>query len=149
MACIDILSRSTRPSAQISVLRSGDDKRLYCCESIRSKDAAGNPHVLCAGVDLAPALKAQNIDPNDTIDMIEASCNRGGGTAPVPTEARRQLDSISKILNIGWIGEGSSKDATIICQRSSNCPRDKHCLGKAPPKLRPQIDQIREALIKA
>ncbi len=142
-------SRSTRPSAQISVLRSGDDKRLYCCESIRSKDAAGNPHVLCAGVDLAPALKAQNIDPNDTIDMIEASCNRGGGTAPVPTEARRQLDSISKILNIGWIGEGSSKDATIICQRSSNCPRDKHCLGKAPPKLRPQIDQIREALITA
>ncbi|MCO4812609.1 MAG: DUF3612 domain-containing protein [Gammaproteobacteria bacterium] len=142
-------SRSTRPSAQISVLRSGDDKRLYCCESIRSKDAAGNPHVLCAGVDLAPALKAQNIDPNDTIDMIEASCNRGGGTAPVPTEARRQLDSISKILNIGWIGEGSSKDATIICQRSSSCPRDKHCLGKAPPKLRPQIDQIREALITA
>ena len=142
-------SRSTRPSAQISVLRSGDDKRLYCCESIRSKDAAGNPHVLCAGVDLAPALKAQNIDPNDTIDMIEASCNRGGGTAPVPTEARRQLESISKILNIGWIGEGSSKDATIICQRSSSCPRDKHCLGKAPPKLRPQIDQIREALITA
>jgi len=142
-------SRSTKPSAQISVLRSGDDKRLYCCESIRSKDAAGNPHVLCAGVDLAPALKAQNIDPNDTIDMIEASCNRGGGTAPVPPEARKQLDSISKILNIGWIGEGSSKDATIICQRSSNCPRDKHCLGKAPPKLRPQIDQIREALVKA
>ena len=142
-------SRSTKPSAQISVLRSGDDKRLYCCESIRSKDAAGNPHVLCAGVDLAPALKAQNIDPDDTIDMIEASCNRGGGTAPMPTEARKQLESISKILNIGWIGEGSSKDATIICQRSSNCPRDKHCLGKAPPKLRPQIDQIREALITA
>ena len=142
-------SRSNKPSAQISVLRSGDDKRLYCCESIRSKDAAGNPHVLCAGVDLAPALKAQNIDPDDTIDMIEASCNRGGGTAPIPTEARKQLESISKILNIGWIGEGSSKDATIICQRSSNCPRDKHCLGKATPKLRPQIDQIREALVKA
>jgi transcriptional regulator with XRE-family HTH domain/Zn-dependent peptidase ImmA (M78 family) len=142
-------SRSNKPSAQISVLRSGDDKRLYCCESIRSKDAAGNPHVLCAGVDLAPALKAQNIDPDDTIDMIEASCNRGGGTAPIPTEARKQLESISKILNIGWIGEGSSKEATIICQRSSNCPRDKHCLGKAPPKLRPQIDQIREALVKA
>ena len=140
-------SRSTKPSAQISVLRSGDDKRLYCCESIRSKDAAGNPHVLCAGVDLAPALKAQNIDPADTIDVIEASCNRGGGTAPIPTEARKQLESISKILNIGWIGEGSAKDATIVCQRSSNCPRDKHCLGKPPPKLKPQIDQIRDALV--
>lgn len=140
-------SRSTKPSAQISVLRSGDDKRLYCCESIRSKDAAGNPHVLCAGVDLAPALQSQNIDPMDTIDMIEASCNRGGGSAPIPLEARKQLDSIGKILNIGWIGEGAEKDATIICQRSSSCPRDKHCLGKPPPKLKPQIDQIRDALI--
>ena len=141
-------SRSNKPSAQISVLRSGEDKRLYCCESIRSKDAAGNTHVLCAGVDLAPALRSQNIDPVATIDMIEASCNRGGGTAPIPVEARRQLDSIGKILNIGWIGEGAEKDATIICQRSSNCPRDKHCLGKAPPKLKPQIDQIRDALVK-
>jgi len=140
-------SRSNKPSAQISVLRSGDDKRLYCCESIRSKDAAGNPHVLCAGVDLAPALRSQNIDAMDTIDMIEASCNRGGGSAPIPLEARKQLDSIGKILNIGWIGEGAEKDATIICQRSSNCPRDKHCLGKAPPKLKPQIDQIRDTLV--
>ncbi len=141
-------ARSSKPSAQISVLRSGDDKRLYCCESIRSKDAAGNTHVLCAGVDLAPALRAQNVDPAATIDMIEASCNRGGGSAPMPAEARRQLESIGKILNIGWIGEGASKDATIICQRSSNCPRDKHCLGKAPPKLKPQIDEIREALVE-
>ncbi len=140
-------SRSTKPSAQISVLRSGDDKRLYCCESIRSKDAAGNPHVLCAGVDLAPALRSQNIDPMDTIGIIEASCNRSGGSAPIPLEARKQLDSIGKILNIGWIGEGAEKDATIICQRSSSCPREKHCLGKAPPKLKPQIDQIRDALV--
>ncbi|MGB5628298.1 MAG: DUF3612 domain-containing protein [Woeseiaceae bacterium] len=140
-------SRSTRPSAQISVLRSGDDKRLYCCESIRSKDAAGNPHVLCAGVDLAPALRSQNIDPMETIDMIETSCNRGGGSAPIPAEARKQLDSIGKILNIGWIGEGAEKDAMIICQRSSSCPRDKHCLGKAAPKLKPQIDQICDAVL--
>ena len=142
-------SRSTRPSAQISVLRSGDDKRLYCCESVRSRDAADNTHVLCAGVDLSPALRSQNIDPAETIDVIEASCNRGGGSAPIPTEARKQLESIGKILNIGWIEEGAAKDATIICQRSSNCPRDKHCLGKAPPKLKPQIDQIREALVNA
>ena len=140
-------SRSNKPSAQISVLRSGDDKRLYCCESIRSRDAAGNMHVLCAGVDLAPALRAQNIDPADTIDIIETSCNKGGGSAPIPTEARKQLESIGKILNIGWISEGATKDAMIICQRSGNCPRDKHCLGKAQPKLKPQIDQIREAVI--
>lgn len=136
-------SRSKKPSAQISVLRSGDDKRLYCCESVRGKDAAGNPHVLCAGVDLAPALASQNIDPGKTIDMIEESCNRGGGSGAMPAEACKQLESIGKILNIGWIREGAAKDAIIICQRSSNCPRDKHCLGKAPPMLKSQIDSIR------
>jgi len=138
---------SKKPSSQISVLRSGDDKRLYCCQSIRSKDAAGNTHVLCAGVDLAPALSAQNIDALKTIDMIEASCNQGGGSAPIPVEAQRQLASISKILNIGWIAEGAEKDATIICPRSSDCPRDKHCLGNPMPKLKPEIDEIREAIL--
>jgi transcriptional regulator with XRE-family HTH domain len=138
---------SKKPSSQISVLRSGDDKRLYCCQSIRSKDAAGNTHVLCAGVDLAPALSAQNIDALKTIDMIEASCNQSGGSAPIPVEAQRQLVSISKILNIGWIAEGAEKDATIICPRSSDCPRDKHCLGNPMPKLKPEIDEIREAIL--
>ena len=140
-------TRSTKPSSQISVLRSGDDKRLYCCQSIRSTDAAGNPHVLCAGVDLAPALAAQGTDPMETIDMIEASCNESGGSGEIPKEARDQLDSIGKILNIGWIAEGCEKEATIICPRSSNCPRDKHCLGKRVEKLKPQIDEIREEIV--
>ena len=138
---------SKKPASQISVLRSGDDKRLYCCQSIRSKDAAGNPHVLCAGVDLAPALQQQNIDAMETIDAIEASCNRSGGTGQIPAEAARQLESISKILNIGWIAEGVKQDATIICPRSSGCPRDKHCLGKATPKLKSQIDDIRNSVL--
>lgn len=140
-------TKSTQPSAQISVLRNGDDKRLYCCESVLSKDAAGNPHVLCAGIDLAPAMHAQNIDPMNTIDQIEASCNRGGGSAAIPREAREQLQSISKILNIGWIADGSEKDAMIICPRSSGCPREKHCLGRMMSKPPPQIDEIRESLL--
>lgn len=140
-------TRSTAPSSQISVLRSGDDKRLYCCQSIRSRDAARNPHVLCAGVDLAPALRAQNIDPAETIDAIEKSCNAGGGAGLIPLEAQRQLKSIAKILNIGWIADGAEKAATIICPRSSTCPRDKHCLGRRAPTLKPQIDQIRDSLL--
>ncbi len=140
-------TRSVKPSSQISVLRSGDDKRLYCCQSIRSKDAAGNPHVLCAGVDLAPALKAQNIDARETIELIEASCNESGGSGEIPHAAKHQLESISKILNIGWIADGAARDATIICPRSSSCPRDKHCLGKRKRILKPQIDEIRESLV--
>ena len=140
-------TRSRKPSSQISVLRSGDDKRLYTCQSIRSQDAAGNSHVLCAGVDLGPALRAQNIEPLDTINAIEKSCNAGGGSGEIPAEARLQLESIGKILNIGWIAAGCEKPATIICPRSSSCPRDKHCLGKQKPKLRPQIEEIRESLL--
>ena len=139
---------SNKPSAQISVLRNDTQSFLYCCQSIRGRDAAGNSHVLCAGVDLSPALVAQGFDAAATTDQIEASCNRGGGTAAIPAEARRQLESISKILNIGWIADGATKEATIICPRSSTCPRDKHCLGKAAKqRLKPQIDRIREQLI--
>jgi len=140
-------SRSTQPSAQISILGTGDDKRLYCCESIRSKDAAGNPHVLCTGVDLAPALLAQSIDARETIELIEKSCNSGGGSAPIPTETRRQLESISKILNIGWIATGAAKDATIICPRSSSCPREKPCFGKTMRRLGSEIDNIRKSVL--
>jgi transcriptional regulator with XRE-family HTH domain/Zn-dependent peptidase ImmA (M78 family) len=140
-------SRSTKPSAQISVLRSGDDARLYCCESIRSKDPAGNTHVLCAGIDLSPALNSQGFDAANTIEQIESSCNRGGGRAPIPTEAHRQLESVGKILNIGWVSDGAAKEASIICPRSSNCPRDKHCLGRDAPRLQPQIDEIRDTIL--
>ena len=142
-----LTTTSKKPSAQISVLRSGDDKRLYCCQSLRSKDAAGNPHVLCVGVDLAPALRAQSINAAETIDAIEASCNAEGGSGPIPEAQRSQLESIARILNIGWIADGAAKDATIICPRSSSCPRDKHCLGKQKPQLKSKIDDIRESAL--
>jgi len=142
-------TRSTKPSAQISILRNGDDKRLYCCQSVRATDAAGNVHVMCSGIDLSPALAAQGYDAQATIDRVEAHCNRGGGVAPIPREAIRQLDSVAKILNIGWISDGAAKDASIICPRSSNCPRERHCLGKVAPKRQLQIDEIREQVVRA
>lgn len=142
-------TRSTRPSAQVSVLRNGDDARLYCCESIRSKDPAGNAHVLCAGIDLSPALNSQGFDANEIIGQIEKSCNRGGGTASIPKDARRKLENVSKILNIGWLCDGAAQEASIICPRSSACPREKHCLGRAASRQLPQIDRIRKRLAAA
>ena len=140
-------SRSTKPSAQISILKTGDDERLYCCQSVRTRDAADNAHVLCAGVDLSPALLAQDIDARKTIEQIEASCNRNGGSGLIPAEARRQLENVGRILNIGWINDGAARDATIICPRSSACPRDKHCLGRVVSRHHSQIDEIRESVL--
>ena len=79
--------------------------------------------------------------------MIESSCNANGGSGPIPAEARKQLDSIGRILNIGWVADGAQREATIICPRSSACPRDKHCLGKRPRAIKPQIDEIRESVL--
>jgi hypothetical protein len=104
---------------------------------------------MCSGVDLSPALVAQGFDARDTIDAIEASCNRGGGSAAIPAEARAQLESVSKILNIGWIADGTARDATIICPRSSNCPRERHCMGTIAPKRQPQIEEIRDQLMQS
>lgn len=140
-------TRSGKPSAQISVLRNGDDKRLYCCESLRAKDAAGNAHVMCAGVDLAPALAAQGIDAAATTNAIEEACNRGGGVAAVPKEARRQLETVARILNIGWIASGAAREASIICPRSANCPRDRHCLGKVQRRERPALETMRREIL--
>jgi len=36
---------------------------------------------------------------------------------------------------------------TVICPRSSACPRDKRCLGRQPRAIGPQIDQIRESVL--
>jgi hypothetical protein len=141
-------TRSTKPSAQISVLRNGDDKHLYCCESVRGTDAAGNWHVMCAGIDLAPALTTQGFETQDVIEQIEASCNRNGGTGPIPKEARENLESVGKILNIGWIHHGVEKDASIICPRNSACPREKHCLGGRASRRKPQIEEIRASIAR-
>jgi len=103
---------------------------------------------MCTGVDLSPALNAQGFNAVDIIDQIESSCNRGGGLAPVPQEARQRLESVGKILNIGWIAAGAAKEASIICPRSSACPRDKPCLGRRASRLRPQIDEIRDNLLR-
>ena len=141
-------TRSTKPSAQISVLAAGGDRRLYCCQSLRARDAAGNAQVMCGGIDLRAALAAQGIDAAATTADIEDACNAAGGVGPVPARARRQLETVAKILNIGWVADGAARDASIICPRSTNCPRDRHCLGKVAPRRRQGPEQLREQILR-
>ncbi len=67
--------------------------------------------------------------------------------ATIPKEARQKLETVGKILNIGWVGDGAAKEARIICPRSSSCPRDKHCLGAQASPQKHQVEEIRENVL--
>lgn len=139
-------SQSEAPAAQISVLKNGDDARLYSCESIRVHDAAGNHHVVCAGVDLGPAVESQGGDIDEVIADIFDACQASGGSAPVPSASAKMIRSVSNILNIEWISRGLEREANIICPRSANCPRDPCCVTK-PKTSRPFTEDIRNAIV--
>ncbi len=133
--------------SQISVLQSRNESRLYCCESLRTRNAAGNPHVLCTGIDLSPALREQEIEADGIVDAISAACRRGGGSAEIPVAARKEIARIAKILNIGWLQQGLESPASIICPRSTSCPRSPACAQTASRRPRPWLDEVREQII--
>jgi transcriptional regulator with XRE-family HTH domain len=115
-----------KPKSQISIMPDGEQTRLYCCHSMLTRDAAAISHVLSVGVDLSPALSAQGYDESALVQSVAEACRKGGGDAPIPAEAREALQTVSKVLNIGWIGDALSHDATTICSRSNRCPRSAH-----------------------
>ena len=112
-----------KPRSQISIMPDGERARLYCCHSMLTRDAAAASHVLSVGVDLSPALSAQGFDEAALVQAVAEACRKGGGDAPIPSETRQALLTVSKVLNIGWIGDALSHDATTICSRSNHCPR--------------------------
>ncbi|WP_115720384.1 DUF3612 domain-containing protein [Gallaecimonas mangrovi] len=116
-------------SAQISILNVGDKPRIYCCESVNILDAAGNDRVLCAGIDLIPAITAQGVDADAIASELKASCVKSGGAAAIPNAIKKELRTIAKILNINWIERGIESDARLICSRGAVCPRKPSCYG--------------------
>ena len=141
-------SKGQKPTAQISVLRNGDESRLYCCESVRLKDAADNPHVVCAGIDLGPAIETQGLVVEDLISEIFDACQDNDGSAMVPPRPAKAIRSVASILSIDWVNRGLEKEASIICPRSSACPRDPCCVAK-PKKHRPITEDIRDEILRS
>lgn len=115
------------PSAQISVLDNGDGPHIYCCESRKVKDLAGNWHVLCNGIDLNPALDAQGLSGLGLAEELKRTCVRKGGTGPVPRTIYQELVKAAKILNIHWIERSLLNEARVICPRGASCPRQPRC----------------------
>ncbi|MDG3088033.1 DUF3612 domain-containing protein [Vibrio hannami] len=113
--------------AQISILDVNDEPRLYCCESIGVVDPAGNNRVLCAGLDLNPAIEAQGQSAKEVASEMKQLCVNNGGEVIIPRHIKKELASVAKILNINWIGRGIDKQARLICSRGNVCPRKPSC----------------------
>src|SRR5579871_4043877 len=101
--------------SQISVLRDQDRSLLYCCYSLRTRDMAGNPHVLSVGIDLAPALDANGVDSAEIIASIAGECQRRRSDAPMPRQAATALRAVAGVLNIAWVEQALEHPARIIC----------------------------------
>ena len=120
-------SEESGTSAQISLLDSGKDTRIYCCESLKTENLAGDSQVLCAGIDINPALDAQGIDSRQVAGELKEICGKAGGKAPIPESIRKELATIARVLNIDWMLRGIEKDVRLICPRSGTCPRSPKC----------------------
>jgi transcriptional regulator with XRE-family HTH domain len=134
--------------SQISVLRDQDRSLLYCCYSMRTRDMAGNPHVLSVGIDLAPVLDANGANSAQIVATIAADCLRRRADAPIPQAAASALRAAAGVLNIAWVEEALEHPARIICPRSANCPRPDRCEGAVPSRAR-EITDIRAEILGA
>jgi len=136
---------STGTAAQISILNVGDESRIYCCESIRVQDLVGNNHVLCAGIDLNPAIEAQGRDAASLAAELKDSCVAQGGEALIPKGIKADLMSVARILNIAWVERGIESEARLICSRGAFCPRDKSCYeGHGKPSKSAEMDKMQQ-----
>lgn len=118
---------SNSASAQLSILNVNGKPRLYCCESVKIVDVANRPRVLCAGLDLNPAINAQGIDADALIGELQQACISHGGASVVPYHMKTQLLRVAKILNIQWIERGLEGSVRVICTRGKSCPRKPSC----------------------
>lgn len=116
-------------SAQISLMKVGDETRIYCCESVNVSDFAGSHEVLCAGIDINPALEAQGKSGLDIANELMSVCVNNGGNAQIPASIKKELASVARILNIAWLSRGIEKEARVICPRRGACPRQPCCKG--------------------
>ena len=142
-------SAQTESSSQISVLRNthdGDRWQLYCCHTLRTRDMAGNPHVLSVGIDLAPALSSNGANEAQIADEIGNDCFRKGGQARIGGDTAEAIRAVANILSIAWVEDALKVPARIICPRSSRCPRHGQCDVAPATRARDITDVKREIL---
>ena len=149
-AVFRMLDKNKRSTAQISVLDTEGQPRIYSCESIAVTDLGGSSHVLCAGIDLNPALDNQGIDSENVAQELKAACAENGGTALIPSSIKKELSTVANILNIGWVDRGIENQARVICPRSGACPRNPCCSNASLDKTgEHSLQHIQSEIIKS
>ena len=115
----------------------------------KTNDAAGNPHILCVGIDLNDALEMQGYVPDDVLNEIYESAYTNNGSYILSDKFKNIFIQLGIILNISWLIEAVQNPVDLICQRSTNCSRINNCENF--PKSRRKIswtDQIKEDILK-
>jgi transcriptional regulator with XRE-family HTH domain len=141
-------TRSKNPNSQISLLKHGDIKQLYACISVRTKDAAGNPHIVTVGIDLVPMIHSQGNDHKEILNQIDAACSPKG-EALLPDELKNVVRTMAGISNFSWIIEALENPCIIICPQIDQCPREKPCKEsqKVEPKRMSWVDEVKEEIL--
>ena len=138
-----------KPKSQISLLKHGEIRQLYACVSVRTKDAAGNPHVVTVGVDLVPMIHSQGYDYKDIISQVDDACGISGESL-LPEDLRNTIRTTAGIANFSWIIDALENPCVVICPRIDQCPRETQCQGvkKLEPKRVSWIDDVKEEILQ-
>ena len=139
---------AAKPFPQISILKDKHDTYLNSSISIKVKDISNTPHVLCLGLNLEQALKKQIDNYDDFINDLESSIQKFGGKGMIPKAHAKEINKISRMLNIHWIEEALNNEIDITCTRNENCPREKKCKGRQKSKVS-WIAEVKKEIIQS
>lgn len=148
-AVFDLLRKPgiTAPRSQISIMPDGDQHRIYCCHSLRTRDVAGNAHVLSVGIDLLPALADELSEPASLLAKVADDALHKGGCESLPQELTRAIGTVARVLNIHWVEDALANEASIICPRSTNCPLTTSCVSTANRAQGRSVDELRRRIV--
>jgi len=103
-----------KPISHLSILKEKHNIYLFCSISIKTKDAAGNPHIICTGISLNDALEMQDYNSNEILEEIYRHCLESNGLAKSTQKHKKIIHQIGIILNMSWILESLNQPIDII-----------------------------------
>ncbi len=110
-----------KPVSQLGILCENSNIFLFCSVSLKTNDAAENPHIVCVGISLNEALEMQEYDKNEILEEIYNNCLKSGGSGYLLKKHHKIIHQVGIILNICWIIDSLEHPIEIICQSDANC----------------------------